>query len=180
MKLDDDFYKINFPIPKGYYGEIDLVLSLFEHKKIKTINLYDGNLELWSHDVNKIVGPMAYILPVSQMREIKALNDKEKIDFIVNFWKDKDPDEDTEKNELLIEFSNRFSFVNENLSDLTGEGWSTERGRIYMIYGEPESTQTQTIRQDNTVIEVWRYSSGLEFIFENKFGTFILIQKSII
>ena len=180
IKLDDDFYKINFSIPEGYYGDIELVLSLSDYEKSKKINLYDSNAVLWSNNVKQVVGPMGYILPPSEIRALETLNDKEKIDFVVHYWKDKDPNKDTEKNELLIEFSNRFNFANENLSDITGSGWSTHRGEIYMIYGEPESTDTYSNRQDNTVVEVWKYPSGFEFVFENKFGSFILVRKSII
>ena len=76
---------------------------------------------------------MRYILFPSDIKTLKDMDDKQKIDFVVNYWKDKDPDESTEENELLIEFTNRFNFTNKNLSEMV-RCWRTDRGKIYIIY----------------------------------------------
>jgi hypothetical protein len=62
---------------------------------------------------------------------------------------------------------------------MSGNGWSTDRGEIYITYGKPFSVEKYTNR-NNEVFEIWKYSSGEEFLFEdNKFGSFVLVRRSI-
>ena len=176
---DGDLYKIDFSIPEGFYGELECKLTLGEYSKERKFILYNSNAVLWSNDVNEVVGVMRYIYTPSEMREMKNLNDKDKIDLIVDYWKQKDPNEETEDNELLQELTKRFHFVNDNLSDMSGNGWSTDRGEIYITFGKPFSVEKYTNR-NNEVFEIWKYSSGEEFLFEdNKFGSFVLVRRSI-
>jgi GWxTD domain-containing protein len=176
---DDGFYTINFTLPEGYYGDIDLVISSSKDEISKELFLYDNNAMLWSNDIAEIVGVMRYIFSSKEMKTLKEMDEKQKIDFIINYWKDKDPTEDTKENELLIEFTDRFNFANENLSEI-GRGWRTDRGKIYIIYGEPESIERFS-SQDNSIFETWIYPSGLEFVFQdrNRFGNFILVRQAL-
>ena len=57
-----------------------------DHQKSKTVTLFDSNVNLWSDDVYEIVGVMRYIFTASEMRKMKNLSDKEKIDYIVAYW----------------------------------------------------------------------------------------------
>ena len=179
LKINQDTYHINFFIPDGFYGEMIIDLIVNDHQKSKTIILYDSNVDLWSDDVYDIVGVMRYIFSASEMRKMKNLSDKEKIDYIVEYWKNKDPNKETKINELLDELTVRFRFVNENLSDISGSGWTTDRGQIYLMHGKPFSVERYSNR-NNENFEIWKYQSGEEFLFEdNKFGSFVLIRRSI-
>ena len=179
LKINQDTYQINFLIPDGFYGEMIIDLIINNHQKSKTITLYDSNVDLWSDDVYEIVGVMRYIFSASEMRKMKNLSDKEKVDYIVEYWKHKDPNKETKINELLDELTVRFKFVNENLSDISGNGWTTDRGQIYLMHGKPFSVERYSNR-NNENFEIWKYQSGEEFLFEdNKFGSFVLIRRSI-
>ena len=179
LKINQDTYQINFLIPDGFYGEMIIDLIVNSHKTSKTVTLYDSNIDLWSDDVYDIVGVMRYIFSPSEMRKMKNLSDKEKVDYIVEYWKNNDPNKETKINELLDELTKRFRFVNENLSDISGQGWATDRGQIYLMYGKPFSVERYTNR-NNDNFEIWKYQSGEEFLFEdNKFGSFVLIRRSI-
>ena len=175
----DGFYAINFTFPEGYYGDIDITISSSKDKISKELFLYDNNAALWSNDITEILGVMRYIFSSKEMKALKNMDEKQKIDFIVNYWKDKDPTQDTEENELLIEFTDRFNFSNENLSGV-GRGWRTDRGKIYIVYGEPESIERFS-GQDNSIFETWVYPSGLQFVFQdrNRFGNFILVRQAL-
>jgi len=179
LKINQDTYQINFLIPDGFYGEVVIDLIVNSHKTSKTVTLYDSNIDLWSDDVYDIVGVMKYIFSPSEMRKMKNLSDKEKVDYIVEYWKNNDPNKETKINELLDELTKRFRFVNENLSDISGQGWTTDRGQIYLMYGKPFSVERYA-NSNNDNFEIWKYQSGEEFLFEdNKFGSFVLIRRSI-
>lgn len=81
--------------------------------------------------------------------EIKIYNlfsDKNsKQEFIENFWKIRDPNPSTVENEALSEFQRRIAYANVWFDPFTpgtefntGQGWNTDRGRIYLIFGEPD------------------------------------------
>ena len=175
----DGFYTIDFSVPDEYYGEISAKITTMKLTKIFTLFNYYGNDVLWSDDIKEITGMMRYILPNSELKILNDMNDKEKIDYIIDFWKDKDPDSATKENELLTEFINRFNFVNQNLSDI-GRGWRSDRGRIYIIYGEPDKVDRYS-NQNEGVYEVWTYPNGLKFTFldRNRFGNYILVQQNL-
>jgi len=179
LKINQDTYQIDFLVPDGFYGEMIMEIIINDHQKSKTVTLFDSNVNLWSDDVYEIVGVMRYIFTASEMRKMKNLSDKEKIDYIVAYWEKNDPNTETKVNELLDELTIRFRFVNENLSDISGGGWKTDRGQIYLMHGKPFTVERYTNR-NNDNFEVWKYKTGEEFLFEdNKFGSFVLIRRSI-
>lgn len=48
------------------------------------------------------------------------------------------------------------------------QGWRTDRGRVYILYGEPDETQRFPSSQDSKPYEIWNYhqiEGGIEFIF---------------
>jgi GWxTD domain-containing protein len=83
----------------------------------------------------------------------KRLPDREsKEEFIEEFWRIRDPDTSTEKNENKAEFEKRIEYANRwfgwrnpDKGRLKPEeqekyrGWDTERGRIYIVLGQPDS-----------------------------------------
>ena len=179
LKINQDTYHIDFLVPDGFYGEMIIDIIINDFQRSKTVTLFDSNINLWSDDVYEIVGVMRYIFSASEMRKMKNLSDKEKVDYIVEYWKKNDPNTETKINELLDELAIRFRFVNQNLSDISGSGWKTDRGQIYLMHGKPFTVERYTNR-NNDNFEVWKYKTGEEFLFEdNKFGSFVLIRRSI-
>jgi len=67
---------------------------------------------------------------------MKLSNDEERDQFIEQFWLRRDPTPDTEENEYKEEHYRRIEYANEHFA--SGKpGWKTDRGRIYIVYGEP-------------------------------------------
>ena len=65
-------------------------------------------------------------------------NDEERDNFIEAFWQRRDPTPDTEENEYKEEHYRRIAYANEHFSSGV-PGWKTDRGRIYIMYGKPDS-----------------------------------------
>ena len=71
----------------------------------------------------------------------KLDNDDEREKFIEDFWRSRDPDPDTEENEFKQQFFERVAYANEHFS--SGKpGRLTDRGRIYIKFGKPDSIET--------------------------------------
>jgi len=176
---EDGFYTIELEIPDNYYNYFDLTLSVSDYSITKKLFLENPDNDFWTNDINEIVAVMRYILPVSDIKALKKMEPKEKFEYIANYWFEKDPDINTEKNELLIEFTDRVKFVNRKFSDLN-KGWRSDRGRIYIIYGPPDMVERYSNQYDG-IYEIWEYPSGLKFIFldRNGFGNFMLVRQTL-
>ena len=68
-------------------------------------------------------------------------NDEERDQFIEQFWLRRDPTPDTIENEYKEEHYRRIAYANQQF--FAGmPGWQTDRGRIYIMYGPPDSIET--------------------------------------
>ena len=83
-----------------------------------------------------------YIITKDEERAFKALvTDEERENFIENFWRRRDPNPDTEENEFREQYYERIAYANEHFSSGI-PGWRTDRGRIYIAWGKPDSIET--------------------------------------
>ena len=83
------------------------------------------------------------VMTPAEVRAIKALKtDEERENFIATVWRRRDPDPDTEENEFREEFYERIAYANANFT--SGKpGWKTDRGRIYIRWGKPDSVESR-------------------------------------
>ena len=85
---------------------------------------------------------VSYIITKDEKRAFMALTtDEERENFIENFWRRRDPDPDTEENEYREEYYERIAYANEKFASGI-PGWKTDRGRIYIQWGKPDSIES--------------------------------------
>lgn len=110
------------------------------------------------------------ITPKEREVFLQLTNDKDRDIFIESFWRLRDPTPGTPENEFKTEHLKRFQHANTVLARSSGRpGWMTDRGKFYIILGEPGSID----RYDNNVglrpCEIWYYytngSKGLPLHF---------------
>ena len=71
----------------------------------------------------------------------KLKTDDERDQFIQIFWRQRDPDPDTEDNEFKEQFYERVAYANEHFS--SGKpGRLSDRGRIYIKFGKPDDIES--------------------------------------
>ncbi len=78
------------------------------------------------------------ITPQERAAFLRLRTDEERNIFIEQFWKQRDPTPDTVENEFREEHYRRMAFANDRFGTKTAEGWTTDRGRIYIVYGPPD------------------------------------------
>lgn len=79
-----------------------------------------------------------YIITDEEMAAFKQLsNDEERDNFIEQFWLRRDPTPDTIENEYKEEHYRRIAYANEHFA-AGKQGWRTDRGRIYVVFGPPD------------------------------------------
>ena len=108
-------------------------------------------------------------------QSLRKKKDREK--YFYDVWKDLDPTPDTEYNELMNEYYKRVSYANENF-DGWKDGWETDRGMIYILFGPPDQVErTNPSMANSTLYQIWTYNKiSKQFIFkdQNGFGDFRL------
>lgn len=83
-----------------------------------------------------------YIITKEEKKAFYALvTDEERENFIENFWRRRDPNPDTEENEYREEYYERIAYANQHYTSGI-PGWKTDRGRIYIAWGKPDSVES--------------------------------------
>ena len=111
---------------------------------------------------------------------LKLLTDKEREIFMGAFWKQRDPTPGTPANEFREEHYKRIQYANKFYGRSTPlPGWRTDRGRIYIILGEPKSIEQFDQTSNVYPTEIWFYQPesvtglppGFNVIFFKEHGT---------
>jgi GWxTD domain-containing protein len=95
-----------------------------------------------------------------------------------DFWKGRDPTPDTERNEFKEEYFRRVRHANEQFGVLE-PGWRSDRGRIYIRYGEPDQIESYPQNINSPPHEIWDYFRlRVRFVFVDYegFGRYELYQ----
>jgi GWxTD domain-containing protein len=80
-----------------------------------------------------------------------------KTEFLINFWKERDPTPDTPENEFMIVFNERFSFADFQLG-----GAESDRGHVFIKYGQPEDIERNDSETNMKSFQIWYYTSGVQ------------------
>jgi GWxTD domain-containing protein len=124
---------------------------------------------------------LRYITAPEEFNEILQA-DRERRELLVeSFWAKRDPDPQSPENEIRAEFRNRVDYTIRNFSNTLYDraGWDTERGRVFIIYGEPTEIQNRFLPDNPARYEIWFYKNlDRQFVFLDKkgYGLFRLIH----
>lgn len=103
---------------------------------------------------------MLYVLSDKQIdyyEELKTPEDKRK--FIYNFWRAKDVNPKTPVLESKIAYFKRVNEANQNFEESFKEGWKSDRGRIYILYGKPDDIERFPFQTSTKSYEIWKYDA---------------------
>jgi GWxTD domain-containing protein len=104
---------------------------------------------------------VVYIIsPLERDVFLKLQSDRERDLFIEAFWKHRDMNPATEENEYKKEHYRRINHANHFYGRVTTRpGWKTDRGRVYIILGEPNDIQRFEGQSQTYASEVWFYQN---------------------
>ena len=130
-------------------------------------------------DLNGAINQMVYIATDDQLDSLKeAPNQAEKEKRFLQFWKNIDPSPKTAKNEIMNEYYNRVKIATDKFSTSYHEGWKTDMGMVFIIYGNPSSIERHPFDENSRPYEVWEYYDiNKQYIFVDYtgFGDYRLI-----
>ncbi len=135
-------------------------------------------------ECDKMFSQIKYIATQKEIEQYKKLDSlNAKREFLYNFWKQRDPDPSTPINEFKEDYMKRVEYANRNFGIYTKEGYLTDRGRVYLIYGEPDQRDFYPSEPNMKPYEVWFYNQiegGVSFIFGDVtgFGNYELLHST--
>lgn len=131
---------------------------------------------IWIHKPKSLIDSVQAIkfLEIIEPREIvsELLTKKDYVNSLNQYWKPKDPTPETNYNELMNEFYSRIDYCEVTFKTISGNsGAKTDRGKIYIRYGAPDSVKRDS-NIDDKVMETWFYKQlKRTFIFIDNDGT---------
>lgn len=109
-----------------------------------------------------------YLSTRKEKADFKKLSFAEKQIFWDNFWQQRDTDPATELNEFRIHYFERVEIANRRFSLQQKEGWKTDQGRVWILYGQPDEVESYPQQLETPAYEIWHYyhfQGGVEFVF---------------
>ncbi|MFB3778026.1 MAG: GWxTD domain-containing protein [Bryobacteraceae bacterium] len=106
-------------------------------------------------------GPPSLLLTKTEREAFVGLLTEEQRDrFIDRFWEIRNPRPGGPSNEFKDEFYSRVAFANAFYGrDAGSEGWRTDRGRTYILFGKPQTSMNFLSHQELYPTEMWFYSN---------------------
>jgi len=172
----------------GVY-QLTLTVKDLTSTKSQTINRYfqvyaeDENnkllLPMSEQDIKKYFDQIKYIATDTEKKIFKKLSPRGKQEFLLNFWKSRDPTPGTPENEFMEEHFRRLAYCKAHFQ---GE-IDSDMGRIYIKYGPPIDIQRNfsSIEYSKPVI-IWTYAldGRSEFVFVDRSGdgNYVLVHST--
>jgi GWxTD domain-containing protein len=129
-------------------------------------------LETQVSDVDDAISQLRYVARESEIRAMRsAPTPEEKLRLFQTFWDRRDPSPGTRRNERMEEYYYRVSYANEQYGRLRDQGWNTDRGEVYIRFGEPDMVERHPFNYGTKPYEIWYYNRhGRRFIFVDETG----------
>ncbi|HPN39776.1 MAG TPA: GWxTD domain-containing protein [Melioribacteraceae bacterium] len=182
--------------PSGVYN---LVLNLIDTSKslgltsskkfylvnksvVDTVKISSKGMDLLSSEfgameideIEQMFGYCEYIATEQEKAQYKKVDSLSgKREFMFNFWKKRDPSPESPINEYKNDYFKRVEYARVKFTEFQKHGALTDRGRVYLIYGEPDEIDFRHNQIDTKPYQVWYYNSiegGVEFIFADLSG----------
>lgn len=156
-----------------YAGDYKLIVKDNNDNTVATkdFNFRWSGLPVSIKDLELAISQTIYIATsdeLDRMKKAKSKEEKEKR--FIQFWRSKDPSPNTVQNELMQEYYKRIEVANKRYSNHF-EGWKSDMGMVYVIYGDPSSIERHPFENNSNPYEIWDYYDiNRRFIFVDNSG----------
>jgi len=103
--------------------------------------------------------------------------------FLTQFWQRRDTERNLPFGSFRRLYIKRINIANEKYSSMSTDGWKTDMGRVFIMYGEPDEYERNPNSIDMLPHVIWNFHNlegGAQFIFadEEGFGRYRLIHST--
>jgi len=171
-----EFYYYDFICPEDS-GEYYIVARSETDSSVLLFHVIDKYIRD-SIKLDQRLEQMVYLIPPGTLSQILNRTFENKKIFFEQFWKDIDPTPTTERNEILDIYYERIDYASTMLRE-SGPGWKTDRGKVYILLGQPDEIEDYPFQIDSPPYQVWYYFSRgmrLTFMDSHLIGCYDLIE----
>ena len=165
------FYRFeSFPLEGFSEGDYVLAVKLQDKDKEKAkierpFQVEWTLLSMLRNDYQKFVDQLRYAdTDGEEIRKLKETKEQERLQKWLEFWKSRDPTPGTPENELRDEYYRRLKYANQNFAISNKEGWETDMGMVYIIYGHPDEVEKHPFDQDVRTYQRWHYYKAQSYM----------------
>lgn len=132
--------------------------------------------------INQKIAQALYIATPEEREISRNLDNLEgKRLFLFKFWHAR---ENPGNQGLKDEYYSRVEFADKNFAFANRKGWQSDRGRVYIVYGEPSQIDRYPSNPGTDPFIVWKYhelEGGVRFLFvdETGFGDYKLVSSTM-
>jgi len=158
------------------------VVDTFETSTSPSISSMFGALS--EEELDDLFQKSKYIATSAEIEKYEKLNNMEgKRSFMNDFWKIRDTNPATPENEFFKDYLKRIEIANQRYSAMGRTGWKTDRGRVYLLYGEPTEVERYPNQLESRPYEIWQYNEiegGVYFVFADLtgFSDYMLVHST--
>ena len=184
VETKDEFFVSRYKLKEEDLSKIGSSLKLIikqkkrERSVFKNISIFRPGLSGFVNNVENSFQQMKYILSSDEKKNAKGKKGKELETLFLSYWKERDPTPGTSLNELMEEYYIRVNYVNEYFNMSWREGWETDFGMIYILFGPPDRIESSNpTSTSSSMYKVWYYNRlNKQFVFkdQNGFGDYKL------
>lgn len=120
-------------------------------------------------ELDDLFSKSRYIATQAEIDQYDLLsNENGKREFMFNYWESRNNDPLNSESYSYLAYVKRVKESNAKYKAMGKEGWKTDRGRIYIMYGEPSEIERFPNKPQTRPYEIWNYydiEGGVYFVF---------------
>jgi len=136
-----------------------------------------GNMPISVSNLDMAIRQLRYIAKDNEYDDMeKADSKEEKRRLFDEFWRKRDPNPDTKRNEFMEEYYSRVEYANQHFSHYI-PGWRTDMGMVFILFGSPNNVERHPFDINSKPYEIWSYydyNRNVVFVDESGFGDYYL------
>ena len=156
-------------------GKYILSVKLMENKKEISSMYSDFYIDFsFSHsdkEYNDILNALSNIAVGTEITRLRLAPREEREDMWIDFWNRAEKNPILSGNVTYYDFLGRYQYVEKHFAVYSKQGYKTDFGRIYLIYGKPDEIESHPFDMESKPYVIWYYYSlGYEFQFVDIYG----------
>ena len=134
------------------------LLALFLLQALVGCSMVGKSVRSLPAEDQQFLSEVRYIITKQEKKLFPSLSAAERKQFIEDFWKKRDPSPNSDENEFRDEYYNRIDKANRLFRE-GSSGWLTDRGRAYILLGDPERRNSYPSGYTfyDRPMEIWYY-----------------------
>lgn len=124
-------------------------------------------------DIPQAIKEMGYIATSKEEKYLEGLTGSQQLRAFKAYWDSLDTDRSTDISEPMIEYFSRADYAMQhfNTYNTWKDGWKTDRGEIFILYGPPDQVYRYPNASDSNPYEIWEYyNPERNYLFVDRTG----------